>query len=340
MERVLVYLVIFICSFLSVNAQMVGTPYVVPVVNKPLLDELGLTPSFAFSSRKLREAYTGYAIRLRRATDNSQVDVSFDLNGVVSSNSIVTFVVVGTSGSSVGQTTSLSNYKGSNPLFVTIWYDQGVNGFHGVQSNTARQPIFNLSSAGVANQYSSLQFTGSSKHNVTVNQTMPVLLSNGLRGSLLFIAKVQAGVSTNNSFGHSDINNNNKRWSAHMNWPSDNLYMYTDLGSSSDLNRNFLNNSSAGFNVFKQYSIIRAINSKIVRVSAVNRNNSAQNITSISWSAGSTFGVGLTTGSLDSAFSQNGFTGSISEFVLFNTDLTATQYQLLEQNQLSFWGAN
>ena len=36
MERVLVYLVVFIFSFLSVNAQMVGTPYIVPLlINHP-----------------------------------------------------------------------------------------------------------------------------------------------------------------------------------------------------------------------------------------------------------------------------------------------------------------
>ena len=101
---------------INANAQTVGTPYIVPVDTRPLLDQVGLTPSFAFSTRKLREAYNGPALRLRRATDNSQVDVAFDATGVISSSSIVTLVVAGTSGATLGTTATLSAYQGANPF--------------------------------------------------------------------------------------------------------------------------------------------------------------------------------------------------------------------------------
>jgi len=322
----------------SIAAQVVGTPYIIPADNRPILDQIGTTPSFAFSTRKLRAAYSGPALRLRRATDNSQVDVAFDTNGVVSGNSIVTLVVAGSSGAVLGTTATLTAYKGTNPLYVTIWYDQGTNGFHGTQNTTTRQPEFSLNIVGPSNVYSSLVFTGASKHNVTVNQTLPILLGSGLRGSIMMLATVKNGVSTNNSFGHSDVNDNNKRWSAHMNWPADNR-MYTDFGSSSDLNRNFLNDTSVGLNAFKQYTMIRNTTNKIERVSGIDRNNSAQNTQSISWSAGSNFGVGLTTGSLDTVYGQNGFTGNIPEFILFPEPLSASQYNTIEYNQISFWGA-
>jgi hypothetical protein len=321
-----------------VNAQFVGTPYIIPIETRPVLDQVGVTPSFAFSTRKLREAYTGFAVRIRRSSDNAQADVAFDTNNVVSDNSTLTVAVAG-GGLAVGNTLDLASFRSGSTLSVTIWYDQGTNGYNGVQNTVARQPVFNMASAGASNQYATLTFTGTNKTNVTVNQTLPVLLGSGLRGSVMMLARVQAGVTTNNSFGHSDIADNNKRWSAHMNWPSDNN-MYTDLGASSGGTRNFLNDATVGFNKYKQYTIVRDSNSKTVRVSGINKNNVINlTPTSVTWSAGSTFGVGLTTGSLDTGFNQNGFTGNIPEFILFPQPLSTSEYWTLENNQIMFWGA-
>ena len=337
MKKSIVLLFIIFQSF--VHAQVVGTPYITPPVElqRLMLDQVGVNPSFAFSTRKLRTGYSGFALRIRRSADNAQADVAFDTNNVVSDNSTLTVAVAG-GGLAVGNTLTLASFRSGSTLFVTIWYDQGSNGYNGTQSTTSRQPVFSLGVAGSTNQYASLVFTGTSKHNVTVNQTMPVLLGNGLRGSVMMLARVQAGVSTNNSFGHSDIADNNRRWSAHMNWPLDNQ-MYTDLGSSTDGTRSFLNDTSIGENVLKQYTIVRNTTNKIVRVSGINRNNSNLSVQSVTWSAGSTFGVGLTTGSLDTGFNQNGFTGNIPEFILYPDALTTAQFGLIENNQILFWGA-
>jgi hypothetical protein len=322
-------------------SQVVGTPYVTPPVEMQRfsLDQVSITPSFAFSTRKLREGYAGFALRIRRSTDNAEADVAFDTNNVVSDNSTLTVAVAG-GGLVVGNTLTLASFRSGSTLFVTIWYDQGSNGYNGTQSTTSRQPVFSLGVAGPSNQYTSLVFTGPSKHNVTVNQTMPVLLGSGLRGSVMMLARVQAGVTTNNSFGHSDIADNNRRWSAHMNWPDNNNYTYTDFGSSTDASRNFLNDATVGFNKLKQYTMIRSTTNKTVKVSGITRqNNIALSVQSITWSAGSTFGLGLTTGALDTSFNQNGFTGNIPEFILFPEPLSQSQYSTLENNQILFWGA-
>ena len=85
----------------------------------------------------------------------------------------------------------------------------------------------------------------------------------------------------------------------------------------------------------------RSTTNKTIRVSGIFKlNNIALGVQSVTWSAGSTFGVGLTTGSLDTCLGQNGFTGNIPEFILFPEPLTVSQYSLLENNQISFWGAN
>jgi hypothetical protein len=339
MKKSIVLLFIIFQSF--VHAQVVGTPYITPPVELQslMLDQVGVNPSFAFSTRKLRTGYSGFALRIRRSADNAQADVAFDTNNVVSDNSTLTVAVAG-GGLDIGNTLTLASFRSGSTLFVTIWYDQGSNGYNGTQSTTSRQPVFSLGVAGPANQYASLVFTGTSKHNVTVNQTMSVLLGNGLRGSVMMLARIQAGVTTNNSFGHSDIADNNKRWSAHMNWPDNNNYTYTDFGSSTDASRNFLNDATVGFNKLKQYTMIRSTTNKTVKMSGVTRQNNINlGVQSVTWSAGSTFGVGLTTGSLDTGFNQNGFTGNIPEFILFPEPLTVAQYSLLENNQILFWGA-
>jgi hypothetical protein len=305
----------FVFALNSAFSQVVGTPYIV-TDSRPILDQLGVNPSFAFSTRKLREGYTGFALRVRRSTDNAQADVAFDNTSIVSDNSIVTVAVAG-GGLAVGNTLTLASFRSGSTLFVSTWYDQGTNGFHGVQATTSRQAVFSLNVIGSSNQYASLVFTGTSKH----------------------IGNVQNGTSTNNSFGHSDISDNNIRWSTHMNWPDGTNQMYTDLGSSTDAVRSFLNDGTVGLNKNKQYTIIRATSSKIVRVSGIDRNNTPLGITSRTWSAGSTFGVGLTTGSLDVSFNQNGYTGNIPEFILFPEPLTAAQFILVENNQILFWGA-
>jgi len=340
MKKVLFFLIVL---FQTLDySQVVGTPYVTPPVEmqRLILDQVGVSPSFAFSTRKLRADYLGFAIRLRRSTDNAEVDITFDTDGIISDNSVAKIAVAGTSGLAVNSTLTLASFRSGATLYVSIWYDQGTNGYNGTQSTTSRQPIFSLGVAGSTNQYASLIFTGTSKHNVTVNQTMPVLLGSGLRGSVMMLAKIQAGNTTNNSFGASDTSDNNKRWSVHMNWPDNNNYTYTDFGSSSDASRQFLNDATVGFNKLKQYTMIRSTTNKTVKLSGeIKQNNITLSVQSITWSAGSTFGVGMTTGALDTSFNQNGFTGNIPEFILFPDALTAGQYGLMENNQILFWGA-
>jgi hypothetical protein len=342
MKRIHCLLFLSISFLYAWNSSAQALPMHRYSVNKAyVIDLIAQKPSFAFSSRKLRRDYTGFALRVRRSGDNAQADLSFDVNDVVSDNSTVTIAVAGTSGLVVNSTMTLASFRSGRTLNVSIWYDQSTNAYNGVQTTTSRQPLYSMGVAGASNQYPSLAFTGTSKHNVTVNQTLPILLGSGLRGSVMMLARILASTTNNNSFGHSDISDNNKRWSAHMNWPSDNN-MYTDLGASSGGVRSFLNDATIGFNKYKQYTIVRNTDSKTVRVSGINRNNIINNLTptSVTWSAGSNFGVGLTTGSLDaSPFFQNGFTGNIPEFILFPEALTPGQYNLIELNQLSFWGA-
>jgi hypothetical protein len=74
----------------------------------------------AYSLRKLRAAYSGFAVRVRRSSDNAAQDIGFDTNGNL-------------------DTTSLTSFVGSNSGFVSIWYDQSGNGYNLTQTTSTFQ---------------------------------------------------------------------------------------------------------------------------------------------------------------------------------------------------------
>jgi hypothetical protein len=83
---------------------------------------LDLYPSAAaaYSLRLLRVGYTGSAIRVRRASDNTEQDIGFVSNLL--------------------DTSSLTSFCSGTNGFVTTWYDQSGNGYDATQSTAASQP--------------------------------------------------------------------------------------------------------------------------------------------------------------------------------------------------------
>jgi len=74
----------------------------------------------AYSLRKLRTAYTGAAIRVRRSSDNTETDIGFVGNML--------------------DVTSLTTFCGLGSGFVKTWYDQSENGNNASQTNNTNQP--------------------------------------------------------------------------------------------------------------------------------------------------------------------------------------------------------
>lgn len=77
----------------------------------------------AYSLRKLRAAYSGSAIRVRR-TDLTEQNIGFDATGNLDTAALLSFV--GTGATDNG--------------FVTTWYDQSGNNRNATQSTAANQP--------------------------------------------------------------------------------------------------------------------------------------------------------------------------------------------------------
>jgi hypothetical protein len=86
---------------------------------QPLLLDLFPNASVAYSLRKLRTAYSGSAIRVRRSSDNTEQDIGFVGNNL--------------------DTASLLTFCGAGNGFVTTWYDQSTNANNATQATAASQ---------------------------------------------------------------------------------------------------------------------------------------------------------------------------------------------------------
>lgn len=84
-----------------------------------LLDIYG-SASAAYSLRKLRTAYTGSAIRVRRASDNTETNIGFVNNEL--------------------DTATLASFCSGTNGFVNTWYDQSGNNRNLSQANALQQP--------------------------------------------------------------------------------------------------------------------------------------------------------------------------------------------------------
>jgi len=86
----------------------------------PLLLDAYSGATVAYSLRKLRKVYTGYALRVRRSSDNTTLDIGFTGNDL--------------------DTSSLLSFVGAGNGFVSIWYDQSGNATDLSQVTSANQP--------------------------------------------------------------------------------------------------------------------------------------------------------------------------------------------------------
>ncbi|MEI7601283.1 MAG: arabinofuranosidase catalytic domain-containing protein [Aestuariivirga sp.] len=80
-----------------------------------------LSPAASFSIRRVRGAYSGPLIRVRRASDGTQQDIGATLLGHLN-------------------TQALSSFCGVSSCFDTTWYDQSGNGRDAAQATAANQP--------------------------------------------------------------------------------------------------------------------------------------------------------------------------------------------------------
>jgi hypothetical protein len=137
-----------------------------------LLDSYGSSAA-AYSLRKLSGTYSGSAIRVRRSSDNGEMNIGF------------------TSGDL--DTAALLSFVGSGNGFVTTWYDQSGNLKNVTQTTASKQPqIVDNGSILLDGTKPTIKFTSTSQQQLTGTQTSP----NGLNTmAMVFAGKTTGGLS-------------------------------------------------------------------------------------------------------------------------------------------------
>ena len=100
---------------------------VTPTSAANLLLDTYPSAAVAYSLRKLRTAYSGSAIRVRRSSDNAEQNIGFVSN--------------------VLDTASLLTFCGAGSGYITTWYDQSGNGRNTTQSTATSQPMIIVAGA-------------------------------------------------------------------------------------------------------------------------------------------------------------------------------------------------
>jgi hypothetical protein len=117
----------------------------------------------AFSVYRLSSTYSGSLIRVRRSSDNTEQDIGYDINNVLN-------------------TTALLSFVGAGNGFITTWYDQSGNANNATQSTALNQP--QIVSSGAL---------------LTVNSKPSMVLSTNSMG-LSLTNTITVGASSFNSF--------------------------------------------------------------------------------------------------------------------------------------------
>jgi len=118
----LIFVILFLICLQS-HGQIINAsqPYRPQVASCSYLLDQYPNAAAAYSLRKLDCDYSGYAVRVRRSSDNAEQDIGFTANGDFDTSSLKIFV-------------------GSNDGHVTKWYDQSGNGLNAIQTTSASQP--------------------------------------------------------------------------------------------------------------------------------------------------------------------------------------------------------
>ena len=114
-------------------------------------------------------------VKVRRSSDNAEVDVKADTNYEISLNSLTSDNI------------SLGDWIGSNDGYVTTWYDQSGNANNATQGTAANQPkIVSSGSVITVNGYQVIQYDGTDDNLGTSLTATGTMLMGGSDGTAFY----------------------------------------------------------------------------------------------------------------------------------------------------------
>jgi hypothetical protein len=283
----------------------------------PLLLDLYPSAAAAYSVRKLRTAYSGSAIRVRRSSDNTEQDIGF-VNNVLDTSALTTFCS-GTNG------------------FVTTWYDQSGNSNNATQATASKQPqIVNSGSIINVNSKPCLQFTNSSNQFLT-NST-PIFTFTG--SSTLFHTSRNRNTSLSQfgsiiSQGGTSLQNGlGIQWQQYY---SASTQACTDLYGISGISTSSTQSSNTQYLATFQWtnwSTHRTNGNSIIAINGVNQSLSTYSVLNPYTLLANPNRIG----SFDGTSGGGSFLGDIQEIVVYTSVFTQTNIDGAESNINTYYG--
>ena len=264
--------------------------------NQFILDNVSVSSSVAYSLRKLKNNYTGSAIKVRRSSDNAELDIGF-VNGEL-------------------DTATLLAHANGGDCFVTTWYDQSGNGNNAAQTTAGNQPmIVNTGSIGVsANGKPVIQFLRSSS---TYLQTINNITNDANLNVYLHLEDIQNDSTSNIDFYR--INSSGTAGVFYLFYANSNRYT---LFNGSNLSSTVTGAGDSGI-----FSVFQGASAKIYR-------NGVQIVSGNSGTNSVTGKMNIGTGNSTTTCA----TFKTSEHMIYNTHLTDTDRNKIEQSQSKFYG--
>lgn len=258
----------------------------------------------AYSLRKLRTAYTGAAIRVRRSSDNAEQDIGFIGNDL--------------------DTASLLSFVGAGNGFVSTWYDQSGNIANITRGVLSQQPL--IVSSGV----------------VVTKGTKPSVDFDGT-DDLLALGSALPALNTGNQFSifsvsSSDLLNTLRTlWSNASSGSSNQLRGFGDTRNISSPINFFINNS-AGTGFSSILSITRNNTDQRLQVSVMDSGNVIRGFDNGAVGGTATYTLTYANVALIIGTGANGaHNGTVQEFIVFNTNQLSNR-TAIESNINTYYG--
>lgn len=266
-----------------------------------LLDAYPTDVVWAYSFRKLRDAYAGSAVRIREDGGDTEADIGFDVDGNF-------------------DTAAAASHIGANNGFITIWYDQSGNGYNVTQPTAANQPSY---SATAFSSLPTMEFLGSA--NQVLSSASFDLSSHMTSEGTTFLAMQQDGSVAQQGTFHWGDGSSDPRYGLHATYED---VIYFDHA----------NDSTGRINVSQPGGWDDTPH--IVELYRDNADEQGIVVDGSSLITGTrTDDVPSSTKAMNIGFLFVHYTGMMSELVTWGTDLGSAGRSGARTNINNFWGA-
>lgn len=298
--RTLLVLLIF-CCLTVLDAQNQGW-FLAASANGFVLDQVPTNSVGAYSLRKLRTGHTGNAIRVRRSSDNAELDIGFEGNGMLN-------------------TAALLSFAGAGDAFVVTMYDQSGNSRDVVQGTASSQP--KIVNAGALYTINSRVYF----YNDATDFLQGPDLMGGSASEFAVCMVIQTYATSNGAFGNIGWRLRSLDASrVQPTLPWSDLNIYYDVGAPSGSNRLTVTGQFTN-NTLYQFTFLNSVSGSLQAV----RKNGSQVGSDATGHTVTTDYVRL------SDASPQGIQGYLSEYIFFESALTVYETSIIERNQGAYF---